>query len=398
MFTFKEAISPLDTTNASQKLLSVPSRHKNSEYCRKMLRRLLREKLLTEKFLHHSELNRSLNIPFTVAIVCASSIPLLIFVLMPYSLTTLAGPSTILAVLLTFVIVLLSSAHLTELSCALPKSCVLYQFTFAMLGELPAFFAAWTAVLDSICISTILCSSWSEHMVSGFNEIGSSLSKNLCRTCWSELSLCLVIVSVLMTTSCTMVGFFHADPQNWINASFFGFGFHGVSLYEARRPLRDFICSAFSCSRTKRLNHQILTDLILEWPTLHWLYGPQHNLLFSEICWLSHCGSLESRGQLDQCLPQVFTTADSRNTCGSERDLPPCDFDARTMVDPGISLLLARLPDGKAGLLSLGDPACVTNPRCTLQSDTQEHLSATMRRQMVRRLNHQKSLKKSLFL
>ncbi|KAE9420814.1 hypothetical protein Angca_003969 [Angiostrongylus cantonensis] len=225
-----------------------------------MLRRLLREKLLTEKFLHHSELNRSLNIPFTVAIVCASSIPLLIFVLMPYSLTTLAGPSTILAVLLTFVIVLLSSAHLTELSCALPKSCVLYQFTFVMLGELPAFFGAWTTVLDSVCISTILCSSWSEHMNllfrrslhyymslpipqrdSGMWVVNETydftalcavfvtviiLSCNL--RVVGTVSLCLVIVSVLMTTSCTMVGFFHADPQNWINASFFGFGFRGV--------------------------------------------------------------------------------------------------------------------------------------------------------------------------
>uniref|UniRef100_A0A0K0D903 Amino acid permease/ SLC12A domain-containing protein n=1 Tax=Angiostrongylus cantonensis TaxID=6313 RepID=A0A0K0D903_ANGCA len=243
-------------------------RRRRKRYCpsqefrilQKMLRRLLREKLLTEKFLHHSELNRSLNIPFTVAIVCASSIPLLIFVLMPYSLTTLAGPSTILAVLLTFVIVLLSSAHLTELSCALPKSCVLYQFTFVMLGELPAFFGAWTTVLDSVCISTILCSSWSEHMNllfrrslhyymslpipqrdSGMWVVNETydftalcavfvtviiLSCNL--RVVGTVSLCLVIVSVLMTTSCTMVGFFHADPQNWINASFFGFGFRGV--------------------------------------------------------------------------------------------------------------------------------------------------------------------------
>ncbi|EPB71665.1 hypothetical protein ANCCEY_09240 [Ancylostoma ceylanicum] len=42
------------------------------------------------------------------------------------------------------------------------------------------------------------------------------------------VSLCLVVVAILMTASCTMVGFFHADPQNWIDAQFFRFGFDGV--------------------------------------------------------------------------------------------------------------------------------------------------------------------------
>ncbi|KJH47652.1 hypothetical protein DICVIV_06262 [Dictyocaulus viviparus] len=225
-----------------------------------MLQRLLRKKKVTEKFLHHSEESRSLNLPFTVALVCASSIPLLIFVLMPLSLTTLAGPSTLLAVLVTFIIVLLFTAHLTELSCALPKSCVLYQFTFATLGELPAFFIGWTVVLDAICTSTILCSSWSQHMNLLFRhslhrfmsfplfhyDSDSSVMCEaydltaLCVVVISTIilscnlkvvgtvSLCLILVTVLMTISCTMVGFFHADPQNWIDANFFRFGLNGV--------------------------------------------------------------------------------------------------------------------------------------------------------------------------
>lgn len=91
-----------------------------------MLRSLLRQKKVTEQFLHHSEFSRSLGLPMTVALgepllsvvskaltnpalaVCACSIPLLIFVLMPFSLITLAGPSTLLAVLITFLVVLLS--------------------------------------------------------------------------------------------------------------------------------------------------------------------------------------------------------------------------------------------------------------------------------------------------
>ncbi|KAL6734726.1 hypothetical protein Aduo_005234 [Ancylostoma duodenale] len=225
-----------------------------------MLRSLLRQKKVTEQFLHHSEFSRSLGLPMTIALVCACSIPLLIFVLMPFSLITLAGPSTLMAVLITFLVVLLSSAHLAELSCALPKNCVLYQFTYVSLGELPAFVVGWTAALDAVCLSTILCRAWSDHVNLLFRRfLHSYMSVRLlhrdsglwimseeydftalCAALFSVLilccnlrvvgtvSLCLVVVAILMTASCTMVGFFHADPQNWIDAQFFRFGFDGV--------------------------------------------------------------------------------------------------------------------------------------------------------------------------
>ncbi|WKX96891.1 hypothetical protein Q1695_012942 [Nippostrongylus brasiliensis] len=225
-----------------------------------MLGGLLRKKKITDQFLHHSEYSRSLGIPLTGALVCASSIPLMIFVLMPFSLTTLAGPSTLIAVIVAFLVVLLSSVHLVELSCALPKNCVLYQFAFATLGELPAFCAGWTAALDAVCISTILCKAWSDHvnllfrrylkkMMSlpllhrdsgiwiiseqyDFTALTAALMSVFILCCnlrvVGTVSLCLIVVAVLMTASCTMVGFFHADPQNWIDANFFRFGFEGV--------------------------------------------------------------------------------------------------------------------------------------------------------------------------
>ncbi|XGW09016.1 hypothetical protein V3C99_011377 [Haemonchus contortus] len=225
-----------------------------------MVSSFLRKKRITEQFLHHSEFNRALGLPLTIALVCASSIPLLIFVLMPFSLTTLAGPSTLIAVIVTFLLVLISSVHMAELSSALPKNCVLYQFSFATLGELPAFFAGWTAVLDAVCITTILCRTWSEHVnllfrrhlhrfmslplmhresgmwiVSEEYDLSALLAAmmSVFILCCNlrvvgTISLCLIVVAVLMTASCTMVGFFHADPQNWISANFFRFGFDGV--------------------------------------------------------------------------------------------------------------------------------------------------------------------------
>ncbi|KAK5971180.1 hypothetical protein GCK32_007379 [Trichostrongylus colubriformis] len=238
----------------------------------------LRKKTVSEKFLRHSEFNRALGLPLTVALVCATSIPLLIFVLMPFSLTTLAGPSTLIAVLVTFLVVLMSSVHMAELSCSLPKNCVLYQFSFAALGELPAFLAGWTAVLDAVCITTILCRAWSEHVnllfrrylqqfmslslfhrdsrmwiISDeydFTALLGALMSVFILCCnlrvVGTISFCLIVVAVLMTASCTMVGFFHADPQNWIDANFFTFGFEGNEKVNGElRRQRNVLCEVY---------------------------------------------------------------------------------------------------------------------------------------------------------
>uniref|UniRef100_A0A1I7XBV9 AA_permease_C domain-containing protein n=1 Tax=Heterorhabditis bacteriophora TaxID=37862 RepID=A0A1I7XBV9_HETBA len=153
-----------------------------------------------------------------------------------------------------------SAAHLAELSCAVPKNCVLYHFSFAAVGELPAFLIGWTSILDSVCISTILCRAWSDHLNLLFRRLihpvtSMRLFHRETNTwilnseydltalfaafvslliMWCSLrvigtiSICLLTVVVLITASCTMVGFFHTDPQNWIDANFFSFGFDGV--------------------------------------------------------------------------------------------------------------------------------------------------------------------------
>uniref|UniRef100_A0A0K0DN31 Beta-lactamase domain-containing protein n=1 Tax=Angiostrongylus cantonensis TaxID=6313 RepID=A0A0K0DN31_ANGCA len=62
-----------------------------------------------------------------------------------------------------------------------------------------------------------------------------------------------------------------------------------------------------------------------------------------------------SRGESSRSLSQVVITTGSLRPCGSEGDL--------TVVDLGIGLLLARLPDGSDGLvLNLGGSAWWINP------------------------------------
>lgn len=56
--------------------------------------------------------------------------------------------------------------HVNELMSSMPKTCLLYNFIYACFGELPAFFTAWTALLDFIIILVIIAKSWSDHTVS----------------------------------------------------------------------------------------------------------------------------------------------------------------------------------------------------------------------------------------
>lgn len=55
--------------------------------------------------------------------------------------------------------------HMNELICSMPKSCLLYNFTYANFGEIPAFLVGWISLLDFIICIVIVAKTWSSHMV-----------------------------------------------------------------------------------------------------------------------------------------------------------------------------------------------------------------------------------------
>ena len=105
------------------------------------------------------------------------SFPLLVFIVLPVALTQLSGPSTLLSLLGTFLILYLSGflsisvrttntvCHTIELTSAVPKNCVLYHFASGSLGELPSFLVGCLTFLDALGVCSLILSAWSSHMV-----------------------------------------------------------------------------------------------------------------------------------------------------------------------------------------------------------------------------------------
>uniref|UniRef100_A0A1I7UUM7 AA_permease domain-containing protein n=1 Tax=Caenorhabditis tropicalis TaxID=1561998 RepID=A0A1I7UUM7_9PELO len=233
-----------------------------------LLRKILRTRRVDEQFLRHSEWARRLGIPLMVALAGIKSISMMLFIILPFCLTQVAGPSTVLALIFAFLIIFFTAAHLSEISCTMPKNCVQYHFAYAVVGELPAFVIAWISLVDYVAQAGLFCKAWADHFnllfrglpaksltFDVFSENSSILSPQIdILTVLSALiTLCLLLcslrvvgticvsllaVTLLIAASCTMVAFFHSDPENWIKAEFFHFGYQGV-LYS--------ICALCAC-------------------------------------------------------------------------------------------------------------------------------------------------------
>ncbi|ULU07558.1 hypothetical protein L3Y34_018937 [Caenorhabditis briggsae] len=233
-----------------------------------LLRKMLRTRRVDEQFLRHSEWARRLGIPLMVALAGIKSISMMLFIILPFSLTQVAGPSTVLALIFAFLIIFFTAAHLSELSCTMPKNCAQYHFAYAVVGELPAFVIAWISLVDYVAQAGLFCKAWADHFnllfrglpaksltFDVFSPDSSILSPqvDLLTVLSAIITLCLLLcslrvvgticvsllaVTLLIAASCTMVAFFHSDPENWIKAEFFHYGYKGV-LYS--------ICALCAC-------------------------------------------------------------------------------------------------------------------------------------------------------
>lgn len=73
-----------------------------------LLQKMLRTRRVDEQFLRHSEWARRLGVPLMVALAGIKSISMMLFIILPFSLTQVAGPSTVLAPIFAFLIIFFS--------------------------------------------------------------------------------------------------------------------------------------------------------------------------------------------------------------------------------------------------------------------------------------------------
>ncbi|CAG9531918.1 unnamed protein product [Cercopithifilaria johnstoni] len=219
---------------------------------------LNRYKTVDDEFLEHSEWIRKLRTPSLIGIASVLTIPFGIFIITPYVVMNVSGPSALLSLLIAFIIMIPSGLHMNELMCSMPKSCLLYNFTYVSFGEIPAFLVGWISSLDFIICIVIVAKNWSRHMnllfhglfdkhftvemPYHFDSIFTTKIDFLAVLAIfiASIILCcsirvLAVVSIIMVTICALatnstafVGFYLADPNNWLAAGFFKDGITGV--------------------------------------------------------------------------------------------------------------------------------------------------------------------------
>ncbi|VDK72644.1 unnamed protein product [Onchocerca ochengi] len=217
-----------------------------------------RYKTIDDEFLQHSEWIRKLRTPSLIGIASILTIPIGTFIITPYVVMNISGPAALLSLLIAFIIMILSGMHLNELMSSMPKSCLLYNFTYANFGEIPAFLVGWISLLDFIIYIIIVAKSWSTHMNLLFHglfdkhftiempyQLNSIFATKIdffgvlaifCASiilCCSirvlaTISIIMITIYALATNSTAFVGFYFADPDNWLAAGFFKNGPTGM--------------------------------------------------------------------------------------------------------------------------------------------------------------------------
>ncbi|VDM37559.1 unnamed protein product [Toxocara canis] len=222
----------------------------------KGMRRL---KTVDDEFLNHSEWIRKLGTPSLIGVAGVLSIPFGVYVIVPYTITNITGPSALLSLLIASIVMMVTGLHINELLCSMPKNCLLYNFIYATFGELPAYALGWASLLDfGVAVATV-ANAWSDHVnilfrglihhhlvfdipevwnlsfvqktYDGCAMLGVLISAVI--LCCSirvtaTISVVMMIVTTLTTSSTVLVGFFRADPRHLVASGFFKNSVTGV--------------------------------------------------------------------------------------------------------------------------------------------------------------------------
>lgn len=95
-----------------------------------------------------------------------------IFVLTGTAAALHAGPAIALSFVIAGCACALAAMCYAELASALPVSGSAYSYTYASLGELPAWFVAWNLILEYLLGASLVAVGWSGYLVSALRDAG----------------------------------------------------------------------------------------------------------------------------------------------------------------------------------------------------------------------------------
>ncbi|MFC0037637.1 amino acid permease [Actinomadura rayongensis] len=207
-----------------------------------------------------------------------------IFVMTGVAAATKAGPAITLSFLLAGVICLLVALCYSELAAMVPVSGSAYTYTYATVGELPAFLVGWNLLLELVVAGAAVSIGWSGTVRALLDSLfGVTLPTAISAApqaggvvdlpavlviaavvavlvggvrLTAQVTTVLVLVTLGVLATVVVVGGAHVHPGNW--TPFTPFGAHGIvsgaalaffaflgfdvvatSAEESRRPRRD---------------------------------------------------------------------------------------------------------------------------------------------------------------
>ncbi len=98
-----------------------------------------------------------------------------IFVLTGTAAALHAGPAVALSFVIAAFACALAAMCYAELATVIPVSGSAYSYTYATLGELPAWFVAWNLILEYLLGASLVAVGWSGYLVSALADVGVSI-------------------------------------------------------------------------------------------------------------------------------------------------------------------------------------------------------------------------------
>ena len=201
------------------------------------------------------QLKQTLSVWHLAAIGIGCMVGVGIFVLPGVEAAQHAGPGIVLSFLLAALAVSFAALAYAELAAMLPIPGGAYAYSYATLGELPAWLVGWTLLLEYQVAGAMVSIGWSAYLVHLLQSFGIALPHQLTASpfdgqaglvnlpailiVWlvtlvtasgvresAQLTLVLVVIKVVAVVIFLGESIGHIDPVNW--SPFLPFGFNGV--------------------------------------------------------------------------------------------------------------------------------------------------------------------------
>lgn len=230
-----------------------------------------------------------------------------IFVITGVAAAEKAGPSIVLSFLLAGTVCVLVALCYSELAAMVPVSGSAYTYTYATLGEGPAFLVGWNLLLEFVIAGAAVAIGWSSSVVSALDSMfGLALPSAITAgpsdggivnlpavlvigvivavlvgevTLTARITKALVAVTISVLVLVVAIGAPHIDIANWTPFAPFGFGgiiggaaiaffaFLGfdvvaASAEEARNPRRDIPFAIIGTVLTATLLYALVSAVL----------------------------------------------------------------------------------------------------------------------------------------